>query len=252
MIENIIYCLSKGYRPVVEVLSAENKVNLWEQFLVQPYGKLDCENSFSTECDVKEPAWRFQPITDENGLKIYSKLFRQFVVLNEKTEEYFMEEYRNILEGKRVVGVLCRGTDYTANKPKGHPIQPEVDEVMNLVAAKMEEFDWEYIYLATDERKMYNQFQERFPGKILINKRNYYDGFYDIKQKVGEAARISQVHFERENDSYYKSLEYFSSVLLLSKCQGLIAGNCGGSRAAMYMNDGKYEFSYLFDLGLYE
>lgn len=60
------------------------------------------------------------------------------------------------------------------------------------------------------------------------------------------------MHFERENDSYYKSLEYFSSVLLLSKCQGLIAGNCGGSRAAMYMNDGKYEFSYLFDLGLYE
>ena len=51
------------------------------------------------------------------------------------------------------------------------------------------------------------------------------------------------MNFERENDSYYKGLEYFSSIVILSRCQALIGGNTGGSCAAMFMNNMKYEYT---------
>ena len=105
--------------------------------------------------------------------------------------------------------------------------------------------------MATEEEKIYQMFEEAFPGQIIINKRQYYDEFYEIKNKFGDEARISWVHNDRENDNYYKSLEYLSSVFLLSKCNALIGGSCGGTQAAIYMNGNQYEYKYLFDLGLY-
>ena len=125
-----------------------------------------------------------------------------------------------------------------------------MSEVLEDVRRIMEKRKYDAIYLATEELAIQEQFKKAFPEKIIINKRKYFDSYYDIK-KVNKDALISAVHFERENDNYYKGLEYFSSIVLLSKCTALIAGNCGGSRAALYMNDNAYEYVYLYDKGIY-
>lgn len=39
---------------------------------------------------------------------------------------------------------------------------------------------------------------------------------------------------------------------ILSKCGGLVAGQCGGSFAAFYMNGGKYRYAYFWDIGVVE
>ena len=172
--------------------------------------------------------------------------------MNKKTDEYLQKEEKNIFKpNQRVIGVLCRGTDYTANKPKGHPVQPKVEEVIELAKIKMKEYDCPYIYLATEEKRIEEKFEEEFPGKILTNKRNYYDEFYNIRKTKGNQARISLVNFERENDSYYKSLEYISSINLLSKCNLLIGGSTGGTRMALVLNNDRYEYVNLFNKGLY-
>lgn len=250
MLDNIVYCLSKGYKPIVQYKNSSN-INLWTQFLEQPYSLEINNDSMELECDKLDAylCWPLNPTRDD--ISIFSKLYKTFVKPNKETEQYFNNEYELIIKGKRVLGVLCRGTDYTANKPKGHPIQPTVDDVIALAKSKMEELNCEWIYLATEEQVIFDRFEKNFPQKILVNKRKYFDEFYEIKKDVGENARISNVHFSRENDSYYKSLEYFSSVNLLSKCTALIAGNCGGSRAALYLNNNEYEFWHLFDLGVY-
>ena len=44
------------------------------------------------------------------------------------------EEWKKMfVETDRVLGVLCRGTDYTSRKPKNHPIQPSIDMVVDKI-----------------------------------------------------------------------------------------------------------------------
>ncbi|MDR0507244.1 MAG: hypothetical protein LBH32_10600 [Dysgonamonadaceae bacterium] len=50
----------------------------------------------------------------------------------------------------------------------------------------------------------------------------------------------------------FAGISYLSSICLLSRCNALIAGNCGGSAAALYINNFKYEYWHLFNLGLYK
>ncbi len=256
MLANILYCLSNGYRPVVEFINDEG-INLWTQFLKQPFEEkfsiLNKKESQEKICELKQAPFFLPAFPNEKDVNYYHKLFKNFVVLNDDTEKYFDNEYNNVFpKDKRIIGVLCRGTDYTSNKPKGHPIQPEIGEVIEMVKQKMEEYKCEFIYLATDEEKIKDEFDKIFKNQVLTNKRHYFDKFYKLKtDSGGEDTRISWVHFNRENDSYYKSLEYFSSVNLLSKCNVLIAGSCGGSRMAMYLNNNQYDYCYLFNKGMY-
>lgn len=91
-------------------------------------------------------------------------------------------------------------------------------------------------------------YRQRFPDKILENKRVYYDDIYDQDDSI---SYIKDVHFERKNDNYLSGLEYLSSIILLSRCTALVGGNCGGTLGALFFNDEKYEFVHVFNLGLY-
>ena len=69
----------------------------------------------------------------------------------------------------------------------------------------------------------------------MENKRTYYDRIMKEQSLVS----IANVRFDRENDEHYKGLEYLSSLVILSRCQGLVAGNCGGTRMALFLNEGR-------------
>ena len=111
----------------------------------------------------------------------------------------------------------------------------------------MEQYRLDYVYLATEELAIYEKFEKAFPGLVVVNQRQYYDGIFNAH----DMTYIYEVHFERENDLYLKGLEYLSSLQLLSRCDVLLGGNCGGACAALYMNNMKYEHVELFELGLY-
>lgn len=257
MISAALDILSKGKKPRIEVCHPTTGENLWEQFFLQPFeggfggGREPWEEISCSKRVAFHP--NFLSVRDAEEREIWSGLYRDFLRLNPETENYVEAEYRELFpKGIPVLGVLCRGTDYTGTKPKNHPIQPETEEVIEKVKETLDT-DWEKenefrIYLACDERRVEEKFREAFPGKILVNKRVYYDEFY----RPGEEVKvIGDIHLNRERDDYRRGLEYLSSLILLSRCRSLIAGNCGGSNAAIYWNGGKYEMWYLFDKGFY-
>ena len=115
-------------------------------------------------------------------MKLWCKIYNNFVELNDETKNYVERECQDVFrDGRRVMGVLCRGTDYVTLKPLGHPIQPTLEQVFSLLKVKMKELRMDYIYLATEEKKIEERFEQEFPGKILINKRSYYDNYYANK-----------------------------------------------------------------------
>ena len=51
-------------------------------------------------------------------------------------------------------------------------------------------------------------------------------------------------------DPYERGIEYLTSIYLLSRCNGLVAGRTTGTVGACIMAE-KYEFRYIFSLGRY-
>lgn len=86
----------------------------------------------------------------------------------------------------------------------------------------------------------------------MTNNRHYLDNKYLEKAKDGTQIWLGDILPKEPRERELFGLEYLSSVILLSACKGLIAGNCGGSDAALYFNDHGYEYYHLYDLGVYE
>ena len=244
----IISSLVERKIPRIDVIN-KNGENIWECFFRQPFEQIDVNNmqvSISEE-NIVQAFPSFDEIYKKRSIDLWGKMYEDFFVLKTDTKAYIDNEVKQIIKGEKVLGVLCRGTDYTDCKPKGHPIQPEIENVLNLVEEKRKELGYEYIYLATEDGRIDKMFRERFQSKILTNKRMYYDNIFDDNKLQW----LQDVHFERKDDEYWKGLEYLSSLVILSKCNALIAGNCGGSQAAVFLNKGKYDYTYIYNLGIY-
>lgn len=250
MLNRLIVNLSFGRKPYLTFCTKEEPdQNLWENFFVQPY---PIDESISVDNYVEEIDPIFQnyfptgPSTNE--IALYSKLFKKYVMPNESTRQYFEDEVQTIFgEKRRILGVLSRGTDYVTTFGLTNETKNEsVEFLITQAKEALENQNFDYIYLATEERRIEERFRDVFGYKVLVNKRQYFDdSFYSLNP---DTARISQVGFGRKRDSYYKSLEYLSSINLLSQCDALIGINCGGTRAALFMNDQKYEFHELYQL----
>ena len=231
-ISHILYELAMGYTPIID-----DTWGVWNQFFEQPVVALkDNENPEEIEFS-DEPQTLYTPslIPDCKIVrKLWTKLIERFCRLNENESQYIENECREILsKGNRVLAIVCRGTDY---KAAGF-FQPEVCDVIDEAKTWMSKYSFDKIYLATEDEAIYNQFEAAFPGKILVNKRTYYDK----AMKEQNVTWIGQVNFERENDNYWKGLEYLSSIIIVSRCKALLAGNCGASNMALLYNGEKYE-----------
>lgn len=253
----IEYALEQGYIPIVDMKNYANsyikeddigRVNAWELYFEQICNfKLD--DVYAHEKYVlSEDSNIFRiPCSDgfyyKKALWYWGCLWQRYVKLNESTQKYVDAECEELFhrDFKGVLGVHVRGTDY--NNAKGHPIQPKVDDIIHCVKQYMKTERYKKIYLATEEQKVVQLFKDFFPGIVFVNKSMYYDEFDFSHQWISNAS------FDREDDRYLQGLEYLSSVVLLSKCAGLVCGLCGGSYAALYFNNGKYKDVSFFDLG---
>ncbi len=249
MMSLMVYSLNRGYTPHINLKNRGEGWTNWDTFFEQPFNTTKAGHA-DIVCDrdtgVVSP--KFDTPYRKGDLRMWCLVYDKLVRLNMQTKAYVEAEYNTVLAPhERVLGVICRGTDYIKLKPQGHPVQPNIHDVVKKAKEMTNRYGYQYIYLATEERSIHETFEEAFPGKVLVNKRQYYDDIFN----AGNHTYIYQVNFDRKDDIYLKGLEYLSSLQLLSRCDALLGGNCGGACAALYMNNMKYEHVELFNLGLY-
>ena len=251
MISKSLDAVLEGKLPRVELKNSEG-VNIWELFFKQPFSEIKEDGlKVFAKADVDSGILaRWDSLYSKDEVRALGKLYNSYAVFNDETKKYIDKEIEEILKPKqekgKIVAVLLRGTDYIKLKPKGHPIQPEIKDVMDEVDELLEK-DYSFVYLATEDGRIDKIFREHYKDKLIINKRQYYDECY----KDNNLLFIKDVHFERENDDYLKGLEYLSSLAIVSKCDAFVGGNSGGTEAAVIFNGGKFEYCHIFNLGLY-
>lgn len=261
ILAQILQTLFAGYIPVIDLKDRNPGDSNWSMWFEQPWeGKVnyDSFNIIRPEGRIKTywgPTYDspFEDIQKDLACKLYA----DWLVFNDEIMSYVAEEYQGIIKpfkGRGIMGCLCRGTDFTGTKPKGHPVQPTVEQILDEADRKMMDLSLEKIYLATEEQRILEQFENRFPGRILTNKRNYIDDkYYDaVCMAEGQKVLLEDIKDRSPDTRYEQGLSYLSSIVLLSSCDALVAGNCGGSDAALFFNDNQYRYVNLFNLGKYQ
>lgn len=256
----IEYALRHNMIPVVDMKNYENtfhkngeigKVNTWELFFEQPCGvNLETALKSGKARYVWNDIPEYQPndsldfLMNREIVSFYHMLSQKYIrfvpqvqnLLDKKCEEIFGGNKK-----ERILGVLARGTDYTALKPYFHPVQPNLDQLAVAIDRYVKEYACEKIYVATEDSSLLEQLKEIYGERLL---------FTDQKRVEKVTTYLNYNSGFVDRDPFLRGVEYLSSIYLLSKCNGIVAGRTSGTVGAVIMAD-SYEFCHVFSLGRY-
>lgn len=258
-IGHIKYAIDHDYIPVIDMQNNGNtyleeselgKKNAWEFYFKQPCGYSLTDISKSKNIILSDGLLKGRVdipdahmVYDESKLAMWKDITDRYVKVLDKIMKEVEERKKEIFGDSRVLGVLARGTDYVKSKPRKHPIQPETSQIIAKSKELMEEYQCDRIYLATEDLQIFHEFATAFGDKLVSMEVKRYQAEKD--ENINDLMR-----FDQEKNVYLKGKEYLESILLLSKCNCLVAGNAGGTQGALLFSKG-YEHRYVFDLGEY-
>lgn len=259
-LQRIDDALKKGYIPVIDMQNdfniylSEDKIgkeNAWEYYFNQPmgYSLKDIQHSKnviigSGAVPPMFPYLDIKFLTGETGeLAYWREIVKKYISMSPKAAAIVDKEYDRLFgKESKVLGVKCRGTDYSNGKPKNHPIQPTPEQAVSKAEEIFLEQGCTKVFLATEDAEFYKIFKQKFGNKLIVNKTSYmeYQGGSTGKQE-----------YEQADGGYQAGMEYMITTMLLARCDCLCAGCVSGTVAALLLTEG-YEYTYLFDLGIYD
>lgn len=222
--------------------------NAWEYYFEQPAGieLKDAYRSRNVIISTGEVMGSLDEVWKERELLNSHELIDKYIRLNQKNRILLENKYKELaMHENRVLGVLCRGTDFTAAKPKGHAVCPSVEETVEIIEEVQDQWGkFDSIFLATEDDHIFMKMREVFENKIIFCQSHRIQNVSDkwlneLYDSIGY----------RENKRKIMQ-EYLLSIYLLARCDALIAPVVGGTLGAMRIR-GKYENLFLFQLGLY-
>lgn len=251
----ISYCVTHNMVPVVDMRTYDNlykgadqNINSWELFFKQPM-EIGLDQAIDARVmdanSVKGlQSMTMELLTNENEMSEWRTFCKKYIRLTTEMEDYvtsFISTYIGNGNLEKTIGVLCRGTDYISLRPEGHPIQPDITDVVEKTKNYLKWHECEYVFLATEDEKIYEIFREEFKDNLIApNVQRFRE---TKKEYLAETLK-------REGDVAKNSRQYLASIYTLAKCKCLIGGRTSGSVAALILSDG-YEDFYLYNLGYY-
>lgn len=275
----IAYAMQKDYIPVVDMLNfptnLKNKeqtdINAWELYFKQPsgvsvqdvygaeniifHGEEDYSILFIGDVDENIHHEEYQVIIDEGKefkewysdvilMKQFQDFWKKYMCYSDETRAYIEQWYQKLfMHGKRVLGLLCRGTDYISLKPKGHYVQPSVEMILPKVEEIMRKYRCEFVFLATEDANIFLKLKEKLGSKLLsmdVERVHYKEGYL-----------LKDLYSKQRMDVFQRQLDYLTEMELLARCECLIAGKTTGSRFLPVMKEGEYEYLFYWELGRY-
>lgn len=252
----IKYALDQGYIPVVDMCNDDNtymqedrKENVWEYYFEQPCGYMLEDIGHSKHViigngliDGSVPFPQERVAYDEADLIEWKTVADKYLIVKDEILQEADALKEKMFGKERFLGVLLRGTDYVNSRPKNHPIQPTVEQAEEQIDRLLVEYDLQKIYLATEDADIYERLLDKYGEKLISMNVDRYI--------TSETENINEISVKRSTDKYQMGKEYLINILLLSKCDYLLAGNAGGSQGALLFRNITSP-KYIFNLGKY-
>lgn len=254
---HIEYAIRKGYIPVVDMMnfksqfSNSEELNAWSLFFLQPcgYDLNDLKNAKHIILSRNIKTWLghsfFVNILDENHKCRHTELkaiYDKYIVPNDTLKAYMERKRCDIIGGKNnVLGVLCRGTDYTQKKPAGHPVQPSFEQLVDKIEEYIKKYGVEHIFVATEDASFLDNFLRKYGDMIMYVDQKRFENL--------PTNYISDIGIEQK-ELIKMNMDYYSSLYILSCCDYFIAGRTAGTIGVSFMTKG-FKDCYYFDLGFY-
>jgi hypothetical protein len=249
----ISYAIAHGYVPVVDFKNGKNyylrpdeigKVNVWELFFEQPSG-ISLEEAYESRNVIlgdlrptNQPTPTRTLLDNEEGvLDEWRSLRKNYIRVNPQIRIMLAEKtYKHLPDSGRIIGVKCRGTDYTALKLPGHAIQPDIYDVIQKAKVLMRESGYTHVFLSTEDPLIIKNFQTEFQSQLIITE--------------GDQPCYSGEGLLNTTNQYQDGLQYLITILILSQLPCIIGGLNGGSFAALLFADNP-EYTFIWQLGYY-
>lgn len=264
---------SKGYIPLVSLSKLDiykrgklGEGNFWEQSFLQCGGRsleevLHDDNSvfvvgfLSKRKRLKNGVMDII-VTDENWKEYYGsfyKTFNRYCKLRPELIELYDEKKRMIFpDSGKVLGVCIREVFGMADEVKKskalrmNPKEPSLDEIIKQVEECLENWNYDYVYLSAQFKNSLDKFISIFHEKVIYYDREMpsYEAFLAHYRQKGD--KIEDYGFAYESSLEQIQEDYVGQVYCLAKCDGLVGTYSGGTRAALLMNGGDYEYVKIF------
>lgn len=214
--------------------------NPWEYYFEQPGGiaveevEKSCNvirangNLFVHEFEAKEGSVHAYRIS-RHDMDVMVRLTRKYIRMKQELVQQFEEAFQHCgldFEHENVLGVHYRGTDFKKNY-RNHPVMITIDQSIASCRKLMQEYDFDKIFLATDDDEALVKFQNTFQEKMIT--------YQDVHRSDGNEF-IALKEFSEKNSRYQLGYEVLRDVVTLSKCSALIAGMSQVSLTARIFN----------------
>ena len=261
VLQGLIYSENKGYIPVVDmknyateyskILPFNNTRNSWEYFF-KPVSNISINEAYKSYTVILSAGDRILKdhqmsgrnlsfVLDKQFVKDTNKIYKNYIKLNDYVAEYlnYIIEQRKI-DFKSTLGVFLRGTTYLSGLESGHPIQPNVNDVINDIYQYLTKNPIKQILFSTDDLQLRKIIKQEFNDLLMDSIRCDSESPFSIKlRKI----------FHVPNKVIARNLSYLSEIYLLSKLDYNISSLSNGSAMMHIINGDKFKENILYYLG---
>lgn len=173
-------------------------------------------------------------------------------ILAEGFKKDMDEYYEALFEGRKVLGVLIRGTDYLSSGLSGERLMATVDQMIPTIRQWMDEDGYDRIFLATEDKDILAQMKAEF-GRQVIAVAQERHSVSEFRQGQIISDLEKELFSEEEYDKQIEdtTINYFYALYMLSRCDSFIcSGQCNGWDVVNDFNEGRFKRSYKFHVGV--
>jgi len=256
-------CVNKyileGYVPIIDMQSYPNpynnftttKKNPWEFLFEQPFGYTlqevlnNAKHKYSFDCiqnnhrPSETQVYYNKVLIDfwHDISKKYIPIKNEIIIESNNIIQKLFGNYKNIL------GVKIRGTDYVNTRPKGHPVVPDIENVIIDIKNMSAKNNYDFIFFASEDEKIKARIISEF--KDIIKYLNANKTINYGYQKDELFIKNKDVAGDLE---YAKN--YLMNIYILSKCTDIIMTRGSGGAGIIILTEG-FRNSIIYNLGNY-
>ena len=261
VLEKIMYAVDKGYYPVVDMMNYQSsyladgdlgRENAWDYYF-EPFGDgtVSLESAYKSKNVIlsslyaTEKNYHFDAYlslqSESDEYKKIKKYFANYIKIREELTSKYDKICSELIGDKKVVGVLCRGTDYISLKPYAHPIQPGISDVIKKVDEFISKHGCTHVYLSTEDENIVKIFRETYKDKLLVYPRSYFK-----ESRPGEL--VTDI-INKSCSPKDAGIDYLGQIYVLSKCRYGILSLTSATSFVSFMS--AYDDEYIWNLGKY-